>query len=105
MNKLKLVYHVETGRFALQVDGYHGTGCVAKLLFGQFVVGVVGQSHVVYVFYLRQCLHAACQLQRVGGLNAIARIENFKPNCLQVGRLGGHVGAEVKEQFATQGAA
>ena len=48
MNKLKLVYHVETGRFALQVDGYHCTGRVAKLLFGQVVVGVVGQPHVVY---------------------------------------------------------
>ena len=54
MNKLKLVYHVETGRFALQVDGYHGTGRVAKLLFGQVVVGVVGQPHVVYAFNLGQ---------------------------------------------------
>ena len=77
MNKLKLVYHVETGRFALQVDGYHGAGRVAKLLFGQVVVGIVGQSHVVYAFNLRQGLHAACQLLCVGGLNAIACIENF----------------------------
>ena len=77
VDEFKLVYHVETGRLALQVDSYHGTGRVAKLLFGQFVVGVVGQSHVVNAFNLRQGLHAACQLQRVGGLNAIACVENF----------------------------
>ena len=53
MNEFKPVNHLEACLFTLQIDGYHCASRVAKLLFRQLVIGIVGQSHVVYSLNLR----------------------------------------------------
>ncbi len=98
--QLESVDKGEARLLVFQIDADHGSRCFAKLPLCQVVVRVVFQPHVVHSFYLRQRAQQTGELQRIGALHPVARIERFQSDGLHVRHLRRHVGTEVEQLLA-----
>ena len=98
-DKFEVVNKPETSLLALEVDGEHSSRGVAKLLAGDVVERVVGQSGVSHLLNLRNVLDGLCHSESVARLHTIARVESLQTDCLHICHMGRHIGTEVHEHL------
>ncbi len=97
----EIVDETEAGIAVGEIDGEHCSGCGAELAAGKIVIRVVGQPYVVDTPDGRKCAETFSEGLGIGRLYAVAGVEIFQSESLHVGRMRGHVCAEVQKHFRT----